>query len=152
MRIRVQTEPLDPGALLAAVCAGPAGAGAVVSFVGRARDATAGEPVERLELQAYGEFTRRGIEAIAREALARFAVYEVVVVHRWGEIAPGEAIVFVAAVAEHRRAAFTAADFLMDQLKTRAPFWKKEHGPGGGRWIEPRAEDCADAARWGADA
>ena len=82
------------------------------------------------------------------ETRARFSVIDVLVAHRWGYLAVGEPIVFVAVAAEHRRAAFEAADFLMDQLKTRAPFWKKETGPDGQRWIEARSQDHADAARW----
>ena len=88
------------------------------------------------------------IGGYAEEARARFGLSDALVVHRYGRIAPGEPIVFVAASAEHRRAALDAVEFLMDRLKTEAPFWKKEHGPDGERWIEPRASDYADAARW----
>ena len=148
MTTRVQTDPFDPGALLSEVCARRRNAGAVVSFVGLAREVTAGEAVTTLELDAYPGFTERRSQAMEHEARERFPVQDLLVVHRWGPIAPGEAIVFVAAVAEHRRAAFEAADFLMDQLKTRAPFWKKEHGLDGARWIEPRAQDYEDVSRW----
>ncbi len=145
---RIQTEPFDPAALLDAFSRGRTGAGAVVSFTGLARAATAGQAVTRLELDAYPRVTLPAIEAMAEEARARFAIQEVLVVHRYGPIEPGEAIVFVATAAEHRRAAFEAADYLMDRLKTEAPFWKKERGPDGDRWIEARAEDHEDAARW----
>ncbi len=144
----MQTEPFDPAALLAQFSAGRTDCGAVVSFTGLARAATDGEPVSTLELDAYPGFTEAAIAAIADEARARFAVKDLMIVHRYGPIAPGDAIVFVASAAEHRRAAFQAADFLMDTLKTQAPFWKKEIGPAGERWIEPRAPDYDDAARW----
>src|SRR5262249_47442184 len=104
--------------------------------------------VVTLEIDAYPRFTEAAIRAMAEEALARFALIDVLVVHRWGTIRPGEAIVFVAAAAKHRRAAFEAADCLMDRLKTEAPFWKKEVGRDGARWIEARPEDHGDAERW----
>jgi molybdopterin synthase catalytic subunit len=146
--VRIQTAALDPGALLAAFCAGRTDCGAVVSFCGLARGASDGAAVSTLELDAFPGFTEPAMEALAQAARARFDVREVMAVHRYGAIAPGEAIVFVAVAAEHRRAAFLAADFLMDKLKTEAPFWKKEVGPDGARWIEPRAPDYHDAERW----
>jgi molybdopterin synthase catalytic subunit len=146
MEIRLQAEPFEPGVLLTRFCAGRAETGAVVSFTGLAR-ASAGA-VTALELEAYGGFTDREIERIAEVATRRFSLDDVLIVHRIGRIAPGEAIVFVATAAAHRRAAFEAADHLMDYLKSRAPFWKKEHGPDGARWIEPTARDLADAERW----
>jgi len=148
MAVRVQTEPFDAGALLTAFSAGRGDAGAVVSFTGLARDATAGAAVTLLELDAYPGFTEPVIAAMEAEAGARFAVTDLLVVHRYGPITPGEAIVFVAAAAEHRREAFQAADYLMDRLKTEAPFWKKESGPDGIRWIEPRPRDYEDVDRW----
>jgi molybdopterin synthase catalytic subunit len=148
MAVRVQTEAFDAGRLLSDMAAGRSDAGAVVTFTGVARDATAGAAVSTLELEAYPGFTEPAIEALEAEARARFAVLDILIVHRHGPIAPGEAIVFVAAVAEHRRAAFQAADFLMDRLKTEAPFWKKESGPDGERWIEPRTPDYEDVERW----
>ncbi len=148
MAARIQTEPFEPGQLLEAFSRGRLDAGAVVSFTGLARAATAGQAVTRLELDAYPRLTLPAIEAMAEDARARFGVQDVLVVHRYGVIEPGEAIVFVAAAAEHRRAAFEAADYLMDRLKTEAPFWKKEHGPDGTRWIEAGADDHRDAERW----
>jgi molybdopterin synthase catalytic subunit len=148
MAVRVQTEPFDAGALLTAFSAGRTQAGGVVSFTGLAREATDGSAVATLELDSYPGFTEPAIAAMEAEALQRFHVQDLLIVHRYGPIAPGEAIVFVAAAAEHRRAAFEAADFLMDYLKTRAPFWKKESGPGGERWIEPRPSDYDDIKRW----
>ncbi len=146
MSVRLQTEPFDAGALLAEFSRDRTETGAVVTFTGLAR-ASAGA-VERLELEAYPGFTDAEIARIAEDARVRFSLHDVLVVHRYGAIAPGEAIVFVATAAAHRRAAFEAADQLMDYLKSRAPFWKKEHGPDGTRWIEPTEADVADAARW----
>lgn len=146
MSVILQSAPFDPGALLTAFSAGRAETGAVVSFTGIAR-AEAGATTT-LELDAYPGFTDAEIARMAAEATRRFALDDVMVVHRTGPIAPGEAIVFVATAAAHRRAAFEACDQLMDYLKSRAPFWKKEHGPGGERWIEPTAADLADASRW----
>ncbi len=142
--IRLQTEPFEPGALLTGFCAGRSETGAVVSFTGLTR----GGEVRRLELEAYPGFTEAEIGRIAEAARTRFSLHDLMIVHRIGEIAPGEAIVFVATAAAHRREAFEAADHLMDYLKSRAPFWKKEHGPDGARWIEPTERDHADAARW----
>lgn len=148
--VRLQAEPFDPGALLSAFTEGRRETGAVVSFTGLVR-AEAGA-VETLELEAYPGFTDAAIESMAAAALARFSLQDVLVVHRTGLIGPGEPIVFVATAAVHRRAAFEAADQLMDYLKSRAPFWKKSHGQGGTRWIEPAAADYEDAARWDAHA
>jgi molybdopterin synthase catalytic subunit len=148
MAVRVQIEPFDAGALLSQFSQGRTRSGGIVSFTGLAREATDGQAVVALELDAYPGFTEPAIAAMETEAFTRFPVQDLLVVHRYGPIAPGEAIVFVAAAAEHRRAAFEAADFLMDYLKTRAPFWKKESGPDGERWIEPRPSDYDDALRW----
>ncbi len=146
--IRLTEAPFEPGGLLAGFAQGRRETGAVVSFTGLAR-ADGGE-AETLELDAYPGFTEGAIEEIAAAARSRFCLHDLMVVHRVGRIAPGEAIVFVATAATHRREAFEAADFLMDYLKSRAPFWKKSHGPDGARWIEPAARDYEDAARWDA--
>ena len=146
MTVALQTEPFDPGALLTAFCAGRIDAGAVVSFTGIAR-ADAGEAT-RLELEAYPGFTEKAIARIAAEATTRFSLLDLLVIHRTGEMKPGEAIVFVAAAARHRREAFEGADFMMDFLKSRAPFWKKETSAEGSRWVEPTARDRHDIARW----
>jgi molybdopterin synthase catalytic subunit len=148
MTVSLQDEPFDAGALLSAFGEGRRETGAVVSFTGYVR-AEAGS-VETLELEAYPGFTDAAIVAMAEETQARFSLDDVLVVHRTGRMGPGEAIVFVATAAAHRRAAFEAADQLMDWLKSRAPFWKKSHGVGGARWIEPSARDYEDAARWDA--
>jgi molybdopterin synthase catalytic subunit len=144
--VRVQSEAFDPGALLSGFCRGREETGAVVSFTGIARGGAGA--VTRLELEAYPGFTDAEIERMAEAARTRFSLHDVLIVHRIGEIAPGEAIVFVATAAAHRRAAFEAADQLMDYLKSRAPFWKKEHGLDGARWIEPTEQDRIDAGRW----
>lgn len=146
--VRLEAQAIDPGALLAGFCRDRSDVGAVVSFTGLTRGRTDGAEVARLSLDAWPGYTETVMAELEAETRARFAVIDVLVAHRWGDLAAGEPIVFVAVAAEHRRAAFEAADFLMDQLKTRAPFWKKETGPDGERWIEARAQDHADAARW----
>lgn len=146
MSVRLTFEPFDPGAVLSAFCEGRSEVGAVATFTGLAR-AEEGATTT-LELEAYPGFTEAEIGKIELQARARFSLSDTEILHRVGKIAPGEPIVFVATAARHRRAAFEACDFLMDYLKSRAPFWKKEHGPDGERWIEPRAEDHADIARW----
>lgn len=146
--IRVQAEPFDAGAELARLAAACPEAGAIVSFTGLVRGTSNGAAVTRLDLQHYPGFTGRAIEEIAEAARARFDIAGLVIVHRYGSLAPGEPIVFAAVAAAHRRAAFDAVDYLMDRLKTEAPFWKREDGPSGPRWIEARASDHADRARW----
>lgn len=144
--ITLTAEPFEPGALLTQFCAGRDETGAVASFVGLAR-AERGQAAA-LELEAYPGFTDVAINDFAEVAKTRFHLHDYHIVHRTGRIGPGEAIVFVATAAGHRREAFEACDFLMDWLKSRAPFWKKEHGPGGARWIEPTDRDRTDAKRW----
>jgi len=144
--IRLTYDPFDPGALLSDFCRGRSEVGAVATFTGLAR-AEAGSTTI-LELEAYPGFTEAEIGKIAEQARQRFELDDLLIRHRVGQIAPGEPIVFVATAARHRRAAFEACDFLMDYLKSRAPFWKKEHGPDGARWIEPRDQDHEDIARW----
>ena len=146
--VSLEADALDPGALLAGFCNGRSDVGAVVSFTGLTRGQTEGSAVSRLSLDAWPGYTEAVMAQLEAETRARFSVIDVLVAHRWGYLAVGEPIVFVAVAAEHRRAAFEAADFLMDQLKIRAPFWKKETGPDGQRWIEARSQDHADAARW----
>jgi molybdopterin synthase catalytic subunit len=148
MRVEVRTAPFDPAAELAAFAARAQGAGGVASFIGVCRAASLAGPVEALVLDHYPGFTEAEIVRLTDAAIARFALIDACVLHRAGEVRPGEAIVLAAAAAPHRRAAFDAVDWLMDHLKTEAPFWKQERGPDGARWIEPRAEDHADKARW----
>lgn len=144
--IELSDTPIDPGALLSAFSAGRAETGAIVSFTGLMRGE--GGAAVQLELEAYAGFAQARIAEAAAQARERFGLDDLAIVHRIGLIAPGEPIVFVATAAAHRRAAFEACDQLMDYLKSRAPFWKKSHGPDGARWIEPTAQDLSDAARW----
>ena len=146
--IRVQSDPFDAAGELAALAARAPSAGAIASFVGLVRPATGDTDVDRLELDHHGRFTKATVAAIADDARRRFALLDLTVIHRFGALDPGEAIVFVAAAAAHRRAAFDAVDYLMDRLKTEAPFWKREHGPDGSRWIEPTPGDHAARKRW----
>ncbi len=142
--IRLVEHPFEPGAVLSDFCSGRTDTGAVASFVGIARRGDGGG----LELEAYPGFTEATIGAFADAAKERFNLDDVTVVHRIGRIAPGEAIVLVLTASAHRREAFEACDYLMDYLKSRAPLWKKEHGPDGARWVEPSARDLGDLARW----
>ena len=142
--IRLVDQPFEPGAVFSDFCSGRADTGAVASFVGIARRGDGGG----LELEAYPGFTEATIGAFADAAKERFNLQDVTVVHRIGRIAPGEAIVLVLTASAHRREAFEACDYLMDYLKSRAPLWKKEHGPDGARWVEPTARDLSDVARW----
>jgi len=147
--IRIQAEPFDPGAELAAFAARAQGAGAIACFTGLVRRASDGASVTALELDHYPALTEAAVAAIGEEARARFGLADLVILHRHGALEPGDPIVFVAAAAEHRRAAFDAVDYMMDRLKTEAPFWKRELGGDGPRWIEARAADVRDRARWG---
>jgi molybdopterin synthase catalytic subunit len=144
--IRLTQAPFDPGLALGEFCRDRQETGAVASFTGIAR-AEQGR-TDILELEAYPGFTEREIGRHEAAAVARFGLQDVLILHRIGPIPPGEAIVFVATAAPHRRAAFEGCDFLMDYLKSRAPFWKKETGPDGARWIEPTERDRDDLARW----
>lgn len=144
--IRVQTARFDPGDELASFMRAHAHAGGVASFVGSVRDE--GGSVIRLELSHYPDFTQRVVAAIGKDAAMRFALLGYRIVHRYGSLAPGEPIVFVAAAAPHRRPALDAVEYLMDRLKTEAPFWKREHDARSGRWIEPTDADHAARARW----
>ena len=149
MSVRLADEPFAAERELAEFMAGLAGEGAVVSFLGIARPRTAdGEEVERLVLDHHPSLTLLSLNEIAAAAVRRFAIASLRIVHRFGAVAPGETIVLVAAAADHRRAAFEAADYVMDRLKTDAVFWKREDGPGGSRWIEPREEDYRARERW----
>lgn len=146
---RLEEHSLDSAVELAELIAAAAGDGAVVSFVGIARSANKmGEPVDRLVLEHHPRLTLRSLEEIAAAAADRFDVGHVRVVHRFGSVEPGEQIVFAGAASAHRRAAFEAADFLMDRLKTEAVFWKREEGASGSSWIEPTQADYADRGRW----
>lgn len=145
--IKLTDAPFDPGILLTEFSKGRIETGAIATFTGIARAEQGSTAI--LELEAYPGFTESEIGRIAEEAQVRWSLHDLSILHRVGRIAPGEPIVFVATAAGHRRAAFEACDFLMDYLKSRAPFWKKEHGPDGARWVEPAAQDHADRERWG---
>lgn len=138
----------EPDAELAALLDQAVGDGAVVSFVGIVRPGDSGE-VDKLILEHHPTLTRQSLEEIAVAAGERFDVSHVRVVHRCGEMRPGDAIVFAGAAAPHRRAAFEAADYLMDRLKTEAVLWKREEGTLGSSWIEPTEADYRERERWG---
>ena len=147
--VRLEPGELRPARELERFISGLAGDGAVVSFVGLARSAdAAGETVTGLFLDAYPGMTEKSLDAVAADALARFAISAVHIVHRCGTVPAGEPIVFAGASSIHRRAAFDAADYLMDRLKTDAAFWKREQKLDGPAWIEPSEADRADRARW----
>jgi molybdopterin synthase catalytic subunit len=144
--IRLTADTFDPGAALNRFSVGRTATGAVASFLGIAR----GEPGQAtaLELEAYPGFTEARIAAFVEKAIDRFGLQDAQVIHRVGPIPPGDPIVLVLTAAAHRREAFEACDFLMDYLKSRAPFWKKEYGPAGARWVEPTSRDLSDIKRW----
>lgn len=147
MVIRLQQAPFDPGAETNAFLAETAGAGAVVTFTGLVRSSP-GNPVQALTLECYTELAERQIGAMVAEALSRFSLLRATVIHRFGTLQPGEPIVQVMAMAPHRSAAFDGAAFLMDYLKTDAPFWKQEQTPDGARWVDAREEDAEARDRW----
>lgn len=148
MAVRVQMADFDPGAELAALTEGRRDIGAVVSFTGLVRDTGGGQPVSAMELEHWPGVTERALAGIEAEAQERWPLQASLIVHRHGPLLPGERIVLVAAASPHRAAAFEAAAFMMDYLKTRAPFWKKETTPEGARWVDAREEDAAAEARW----
>ncbi|KEP69004.1 molybdenum cofactor biosynthesis protein MoaE [Thioclava dalianensis] len=146
MKISVQAAPFDLGAELSEFGTGRADVGAVVSFTGIVRDDSG--QMHALELEHYPGMTEAAITRIAQEAVERWDLADALVIHRHGRLAIGETIMMVATAARHRAAAFEAAEFLMDYLKSRAPFWKKEHGPGGTSWVEAKDTDEAALKRW----
>jgi molybdopterin synthase catalytic subunit len=151
MAVRVQREDFDLGAELAGMRAGRRDIGALVSFTGLVRDSAdglEGPGLEGFELEHYPGMTERALAAIEAEALARWPLQAALVIHRFGRLAPGDQIMMVATASAHRGAAFEAAEFLMDYLKSRAPFWKKEVTRAGSAWVEAKAEDEAALDRW----
>ena len=148
MTVRVQTADFDAGVEIARLRAGDARVGAVASFIGTVRDVNDDASVARLTLEHYPGMTEKSLEAIVGEAKQRFDVYEVLVIHRIGNLGPTDQIVLVAVTSAHRGDAFDACRFVMDYLKTRAPFWKKERTPDGERWVEARPSDDEAASRW----
>ncbi|WP_437884149.1 molybdopterin synthase catalytic subunit MoaE [Pseudomonas sp. LRF_L74] len=149
MSIRIQAEPFDPGAELNALHAANLGIGAVASFTGYVRDFNDGDEVAGLFLEHYPGMTEKSLDKIIRDAEARWPLLRVEVLHRVGALLPGEPIVFVGTASTHRQAAFDACNFIMDFLKSRAPFWKREDTAQGPRWVEGRASDQAALERWG---
>ncbi len=147
--VRIAPARFDPGAELAAFSrrAAAQGAGAVVSFTGIVRDRPGGG-LEAMEIEHYPGMTERAVSAMAATAVARFSLSAVQVIHRFGALGPGETIMMVLTAAPHRADAFAAAEFLMDYLKSRAPFWKKEFGAEGAAWVAARADDEAALDRW----
>lgn len=148
-RVSIQTADFDLSAEVAALRVGDAGVGAVVAFVGTVRDRSDGQGVTGLELEHYPGMTEAAIEAMIDAAHQRFELRAARVVHRVGPLAPADQIVLVAVSSSHRGQAFQACEFLMDYLKTQAPFWKKEQGPAGARWVDARTDDDVALARWG---
>jgi molybdopterin synthase catalytic subunit len=148
VKISVQLEDFDAGREIAAVRAGNPRVGAVASFVGVVRDVNDGAGVAAMTLEHYPGMTEKALNGIVDQARARWEVLDCTVIHRYGRLGPMDQIVFVAVASGHRGDAFAACEFIMDFLKTRAPFWKKEETPEGARWVEAKASDDSAAGRW----
>ena len=148
-RVSIQTADFDLGAEVAALRKGDAGVGAVASFIGTVRDRSDGSGISAMELEHYPGMTEKAIEAMIDEAQRRFDILGARVVHRVGLLQPLDQIMMVAVVSAHRGQSFEACEFLMDYLKTQAPFWKKETTPEGARWVDARVADDAALRRWG---
>ena len=148
MSVRVQSEDFDVAREIAALRAGDARVGAVAAFIGLVRDINDAAAVSTLTLEHYPGMTEKALTGIIDEAKSRWRVYDALVIHRVGELKPTDQIVLVIVTSAHRGDAFAACEFIMDYLKTRAPFWKKERTPAGERWVEARASDDEKAARW----
>jgi molybdopterin synthase catalytic subunit len=146
--IRLQREPFDLAAEAANLARGRSDVGAVVTFTGICRGEESGEPIAALTLEHYAGMAEAEIERHVAQAAERWPLAGITVIHRYGRIAPGEEIVLVVTASTHRQAAFEAAEFLMDYLKTRAPFWKQVEKAGDKSWVEAKAVDDAAAARW----
>lgn len=148
-RVVIQSADFDLSAEVAALRAGDAGVGAVAAFIGTVRDRNDGSDISRMELEHYPGMTEQAIETMIDEAMRRFDIRAARVIHRVGPLGPLDQIVLVAVTSGHRGEAFKACEFLMDYLKTQAPFWKKEHTPGGSRWVDARVSDDTALQRWG---
>ena len=149
--IRVQREDFDIGFELEALTRGNTGIGGVASFVGLMRDVADRTPIHAMTLEHYPGMTERELQRIEREAQTRWPLLASLIVHRFGRLEPGDRIVLVATASAHRAAAFESCEFLMDYLKTRAPFWKEEETPDGPRWVAAAAADERAASRWRKD-
>lgn len=148
MTVRVQQEDFDPGLEISRLTEGHTNIGGVVSFVGLVRDMAGGQPVHEMTLEHYPGMTERQLESIEAEASRRWNLDGCLIVHRFGRLLPGDRIVLVITTSAHRADAFSAAEFLMDWLKTKAPFWKSEVTPKGSQWVDAKASDDEAAARW----
>jgi molybdopterin synthase catalytic subunit len=148
VEVRVQHEDFDVGREIAHLRAGNPRIGAVASFIGVVRDLNEGASVAGMTLEHYPGMTERSIARIIEEARSRWSIFDALVIHRIGTLAPLDQIVLVVVTSAHRGEAFAACEFLMDYLKTRAPFWKKERTESGPRWVEARAADDEAASRW----
>ena len=148
MPVRVQEGAFDVGAELAELTAGDPRVGAVASFVGLVRDRNDGDNVAGMTLEHYPGMTEKALDQIVVAAKARWDLYEVLVIHRVGALMPTDQIVFVAVSSAHRAEAFSACEFVMDYLKTQAPFWKREETPSGARWVDARDSDDSALKRW----
>jgi molybdopterin synthase catalytic subunit len=147
-RVRVQSEDFDAGRELDAMTAGRTDVGALASFVGLVRAANDGSAVSAMTLEHYPGMTEKALQDICEQAMSRWDVLDTLVIHRIGALKPGDRIVLVGVTSAHRGEAFAACEFIMDYLKTRAPFWKREETPEGARWVEARDSDDAAAGRW----
>ncbi len=148
MSVRVQTEDFDIGAEIAQLRKGNAKIGAIASFIGLVRDINEGDHVSTITLEHYPGMTEKALDEIVAQAKSRWDIYDALVVHRVGKLVPLDQIVLVVVTSAHRGDAFDACEFLMDYLKTQAPFWKKEDTEKGARWVDARESDDAAAARW----
>jgi len=148
MPVRITSDDFDAGREIAALRGGDARVGAVASFIGTVRDVNEDAAVSKMTLEHYPGMTEKALEAIVAEARERFDIYDALVIHRIGELRPTDQIVLVVVTSAHRGDAFDACRFLMDYLKTRAPFWKKESTPAGVRWVDARTSDDEAAAKW----
>jgi molybdopterin synthase catalytic subunit len=146
--IRVQREDFDPGKEIEALTRGRTDIGGVTSFIGLVRDMAGGDKIASMTLEHYPGMTEQQLEAIEAEAKKRWPLDAVLIIHRYGELMPGDRIVLVVAASSHRDAAFDACRFLIDWLKTKAPFWKQEETSAGPRWVEAKDSDDAAAAKW----
>ncbi|HSI38396.1 MAG TPA: molybdopterin synthase catalytic subunit MoaE [Methylotenera sp.] len=148
MTVRVQTQDFDVGFEISQLRSARKDAGAVVSFVGQVRDVNEGDTVSQLTLEHYPGMTEKALEAIINQAISRWDIFDTLIIHRIGTLQPTDQIVLVAVSSAHRGEAFKACEFIMDYLKTEAPFWKKEVTPSGERWIEAKQTDDAARERW----
>jgi molybdopterin synthase catalytic subunit len=146
--IRVQREDFDVGAEMARLSDGRHGVGGVCAFVGLVRDLAGEEAVGAMTLEHYAAMTEKELTRIEDEARSRWDLVDSLIIHRYGRLEPGDRIVLVATASAHRQAAFEACNFLIDWLKTQAPFWKKEETPDGPQWVDAQASDDEAAARW----